>query len=208
MRALPQRLSLVMIDCDGTMFDSFEANRGYYDAVLARLGRPALDERGQDLAHRLSTPQLFRALLGEEPGAFDAAMRTAREVDYEPFLRRMVPARGLEETLRFLRRHYRTALATNRGSTIPRLLEHFDLARYFDHVVGTHDVARPKPDPDMLLHCLERFATAPGEAVYVGDSPGDRAASEAAGVCFVAVGGQVDGDLAVAAFADLVRLLR
>lgn len=207
MKPVPSPLELVMIDCDGTMFDSFEANRGYYDAVLARLGRPPLDERGRELAHRLSTTQLFHELLGGDPAAVAAALRAAREVDYEPFLLRMEPVPGLDDTLDFLHGRFRTALATNRGGTIPRLLEHFDLARHFDHVVGTLDVARPKPDPDMLLHCLERFAVEPAAAVYVGDSPGDRDASRAAGVCFVAVGGSVEGDVALPAFADLVRLL-
>ena len=57
-----------------------------------------------------------------------AALAAAREVDYGPFLLRMEPVPGLDETLEFLHGRYRTALATNRGSTIPRLLGHFDLA--------------------------------------------------------------------------------
>ena len=33
----------VIYDCDGVMFDSFDANLAFYDRIMAVLGRPLLD---------------------------------------------------------------------------------------------------------------------------------------------------------------------
>ena len=33
-----QTLELVMLDCDGVLFDSFRSNVAYYDAVLDEMG--------------------------------------------------------------------------------------------------------------------------------------------------------------------------
>jgi len=202
------RPSLVMLDCDGTMFDSYEANRSFYDAILEDLALPPLDAEGRELAHRMSSPQLFAHLFRDDPGTLARALEAARGRDYTPFLFRMTPMPELFETLEWLHERYKTALVTNRGSTIPRLLEHFDLARHFDLVVGIHDVAHPKPAPDMLVRCLEHFRVPAGDAVYVGDSPGDLEASRAAGVRFVAVGELAGAaDHSLESFADLRRAL-
>lgn len=196
-----------MLDCDGTMFDSYEANRAFYDAVLERVGEPPLDAEHRELAHRLATPQLFGRVFRDDPLALARAIEAARATDYTPFLSRMEPMPELFETLVWLHERYRTALVTNRGSTIPKLLLHFGLGRHFDLVVGLHDVAHPKPAPDMLLRCLEHFALPPERAVYVGDSPGDCEASRAAGVAFIAIGDATDGDRRLASFADLRSVL-
>lgn len=54
-------------------------------------------------------------------------------------------------------------------------------------VVGKEDVRRGKPDPEGLLLACRRFGVAPGEAVFVGDAPSDRAAAAAVRMPFVPV---------------------
>lgn len=76
--------SLVMIDCDGTLFDSFEANRAFYDEVLRRMGRPPLDAEGRDLAHHMATPLLFAHLFRGDPAGFEQATRVARRPTMHP----------------------------------------------------------------------------------------------------------------------------
>ncbi len=55
-------------------------------------------------------------------------------------------------------------------------------------VVGKEDVRRGKPDPEGLMRACRRFGVAPGEAVFVGDAPSDRAAAAAARMPFVSSG--------------------
>ncbi len=194
-----------MLDCDGVLFDSWEANAAFYDAVLRALGRPPLDQAGRELAHRLATPQLLERAFAGDPAGLERARRVAAELDYRPFLPLMRPVRRLRETLAWLRQSARTAMVTNRGFTVPLVLEHFELHGCFDAVLGLRDVARPKPAPDMVEACLERLAASPGAAVYVGDSPTDLEAARAAGVAFVGVG--LDGDRRIEELAELPRVL-
>jgi len=67
-----------------------------------------------------------------------------------------------------------------------RLLEEFNLTDYFDLVVTSCDIPRPKPHPDALLKILSHFGIAPYQALYVGDSPVDAEAAGAAEIPFVA----------------------
>lgn len=203
----PSTGALVMLDCDGVLFDSFEANVAFYNAVLEQLGEPPLDEDGREHAHRMATPQILRWLFADRPERIPEALSAAYETDYTPFLSKLVPVPELFETLGWLRRHYRTAMATNRGATIPELVDHFALGDHFDLVVGIRDVPRPKPAPDMLLHCLEQLDAEPHRAVFVGDSPSDQSAAEAAGVAFVGVGGSVDHHTSIDELRALPGLL-
>jgi beta-phosphoglucomutase-like phosphatase (HAD superfamily) len=204
---LPSQLRLVILDCDGVLFDSYAANVLFYNSILARMGLAPLDERGRELAHRLATPQLFAGLFRDDDRLLARALEVARSTDYGPSLELMAPAAGLVDILQWLSGRYSTALATNRGRTIPQMLARFELAPYFGLVVGIEDVARPKPAPDMLLRCLEHFDMAPSQAVYVGDSPTDLEAACAAGIAFVAIGSAVEATPRLGSLGELRALL-
>ncbi|MEW6267813.1 MAG: HAD family hydrolase [Thermodesulfobacteriota bacterium] len=199
--------SLVILDCDGVLFDSSASNVAFYNAILERMGLPPLDAEGERLAHWMGSPELIARLFAHDAEQHAAAREVARQLDYTPFLHLMRPVDELYETLAWLRRRGRTAMATNRGGTIPHLLEHFGLGPHFDLVVGMHDVARPKPAPDMLLRCLEHFGLEREQALYVGDSPTDREAAEAAGIEFVAVGGAAAGPRRIVRLNELRTVL-
>jgi len=201
------RLRLVMLDCDGVLFDSWRANVAFYNAALAGAGQPPLDGEGERLCHRLSSPQLWAALFGHDPALHGRVVEAAAAVDYGPFYDLMVPAADLEATLTRLAAHCSLALATNRGKTVAGVVERFGLRPFLALHVGVLDVARPKPAPDMLLHCLERVGVEPEEAVYVGDTELDRAAAAAAGVAYVGVGPASGARWTVEGVRDLPALL-
>lgn len=195
--------ALVILDCDGVLFDSWKANVGFYDEILNKMGLPPLDAEGRELGHRLGTPQLLARLFAGRPVELARAEAIAKALDYGPFLRLMRPIDGLFDILAWLHQRYRTALATNRGRTIPELLSHFPIETYFDVVVGIHDVEHPKPAPDMLLHCLEHLAVPASHAIYVGDSPTDLAAAQAARIAFVGIGDAVPAEIRLASLGEL-----
>jgi HAD superfamily hydrolase (TIGR01509 family) len=200
-------LRLVMLDCDGVLFDSFRSNVAYYNAVLEKMGEPRLDEHTERLCHVYSTPQLFAHLYADDPERAKEAERIAYGIDYRPFLEYMDPVPGLHEVLSALKASYRVALATNRGKSVPPLLERFGLRDVFDVVSTILDVPRPKPAPDILLHCLDKTGLAPEEAVYVGDMENDRIAAQAAGIPFVLVGNGIRHPLRVDRLEELPGLL-
>lgn len=200
-------ISLVIFDCDGVLFDSAPANIAYYNAVLARLGRPPLDEAWAARAHFLSSNQLYEAMFGADSAAGAEARHVGTALDYGPFYRLMRPMPDLEHVLQGLAVHYRLAMATNRGGTAGGVVREFGLDRWLTFTVGANDVPRAKPHPDMLLRCLEHFHALPTAAVYVGDSETDHQAARAAGIRFVGFGAALQVEPRILALGELPELL-
>ncbi|MGQ9920667.1 MAG: HAD family hydrolase, partial [Desulfobacca sp.] len=92
----------------------------------------------------------------------------------------------VRQTLAVLRRHYRTAIASNRGKSLPLVLAHHQLEPLFDLIVGSDQVQGPKPHPDYLQRILVAFGLTPRQALYVGDAEVDAQLATAVGVPFVA----------------------
>ncbi len=101
-------------------------------------------------------------MFGPDPALLEDARQVARTIDYEPFYDLMVPVPGLFDVLATLRPSWRLGMATNRGSTVPEVVRRFGLDAWLDAAVGVLDVARPKPQPDVILECLARLAVPPG----------------------------------------------
>lgn len=178
-------VKVVAFDCDGVMFDSREANRAYYDRLLAHLGLPAMTPDQLAYAHMHTVDEALAHIIPD-----DAARRAAhayrRELGYLPFLRYMQMEPGLVPLLERLRPRYPTAVATNRTDTMAHVLAENRIEHLFDLVVCALDVQFPKPHPEALIKVIDHFAVAPAEVVYVGDSQVDATAAGAAGVTFVA----------------------
>ncbi len=177
---------LVVLDCDGVMFESREANRAYYGHLRERFGRPPLDDDELAFVHAHpapeSVPHIFRAWPGDLP-AVDAYREA---LDYTPFLGLMRMEPDLLGFLATVRRSMKTAISTNRTSTMAAVMATFGLAPWFDLVVTALDAPRPKPHPDMLLLILERLGVRPEEGVFVGDSQVDVDHARSVGMPIVA----------------------
>ena len=148
----------LVFDCDGVLFESRRANLAYYNTILKLLGEPAVSEDDHvraHLCHTAASPQVFAGLLGQH--RVDHALKIAEAVDYREFIPCMDPEPGLQESLSELVKCYPLAIATNRGFSMPQILEHFELVNYFTTVVTSRDVSRPKPFPDMLIETAKRM---------------------------------------------------
>lgn len=78
-------------------------------------------------------------------------------------------------------------VVTSKASAIARRsLEFVGLAGFFEAVVGYEDTRRHKPHPDPVLAALDQLGVEAPNAAFVGDSPFDVEAGNAAGVVTVA----------------------
>lgn len=116
----------------------------------------------------------------------DQAQTYRETMDYRPFVPLMQLQPNVREVLSRLRPKYWTAIATNRGLSMPYVMEDHRLHGLFDLIVTSLDVRNPKPHPECLLKVLGHFEVNPDEALYVGDAEVDLLVSRAAGVPFVA----------------------
>lgn len=178
-------LKVIAFDCDGVLFDSREANIGFYNYILAQQGFPPVRPEQHDYIHMHPVRDSLRYLLGEGP-IFEAAFDFAQQMDYRLFNACLRLEPGLLDLLQVVHRRYCTALATNRTVSTHQVLEHFHIQHYFDLVVSASDVAFPKPHPEIMERIMEAFQAKPRQILFVGDSPVDEALAEATGVIFVA----------------------
>ena len=200
-------LKLVVFDCDGVMFDSKNANRVYYNHIRAAFGRPVMDEEELEYVHMHHVMDSIRHLFRQYPADLEQAEAYRQTLDYTPYLQHMVMEPDLLEFLDFLRPDYKTAISTNRTSTMGTVLRMFELADRFDKVVTAFDVARPKPDPEALEQILAHFGCGADEAVYIGDSMVDREHTEALGMRLIAFKNPaLPAEYHVRSFMEITRL--
>jgi HAD superfamily hydrolase (TIGR01509 family) len=197
----------IIYDCDGVLFESRAANLAYYNAVLQQVGAPPVaadDHVKTHLCHTAASPEVFAALL--DPARVEQALACAAALDYRQFIPFMTPEPGMVETLAALSTQMPLAVATNRGTSMPEILRHFGLSRYFQTVVTSRDVARPKPHPDMLELAARRLGLRESELLFVGDSELDSAAAMRAGIRFAAYKGDLPGELKIRSHNELAAL--
>lgn len=202
-------ISGLIYDCDGVLFESHEANLAYYNAILTHLGEPSI-QRSETakvrLCHTASSPVVLETLLGAE--RISEAMACAADLDYRQFIPYMQPEPGLCKSLADLSRKIPLAVATNRGDSMGEILEHFGLSSYFQVVVTSRDVDRPKPYPDMLLLAARQLGIPTEKLMFVGDSELDREAARSAGIRFAAYKGWDAASIQIRGHEDLVAMLR
>ena len=85
---------------------------------------------------------------------------------------------------------FRMSVASNKPAEFSiRILERLGARFFFDAIEGPETAGAAKPEPQMILACLQKMDLAPGQALYVGDMPIDAEAGARAGVPVVLVSG-------------------
>jgi len=180
-----KKKSVIIFDCDGVMFDSRTANINYYDHLLTHFGLPQMTKDAVDFIHMHTADESVSHIFQDTPYV-EQAQEYRMTVDYTPFIRDMIMEPGLQELLEHLKPGFGLAVATNRSNTIRTVLKKNGLEGYFNIVVSSLDVKRPKPHPEALLKILSFFNIGPSEALYIGDSLVDYETAKEAKVPFIA----------------------
>jgi pyrophosphatase PpaX len=183
---LPRRLAL-LFDLDGTLADSIELLLSSFRHAFAQCGiTPPAD--AQWIAG-IGTPlaaQMRSHVTDEDAVARLLAAYRAHQWAHQDRLLREFPA--ARDTLELLKaRGHPTALVTSKSNELARRsLARLGMSGLMDVVVGFDSCERHKPDPEPVRLALRALARPPADAVFIGDSPHDIAAGNAAGVTTIA----------------------
>jgi len=202
-----RELKLIIYDCDGVLVDSSRANRAFYDHILGRFGLPPLTGEQWQVVKPLTAVAALDWLFRDHPFR-EAAQEYQRTVDNRPFLPLLTPEPHLKEALARLQGRYHLAIATNRGKSLPLVLETLGLAGFFEVTVTSLEVRHPKPHPECLERILSHFRLSPRQACYIGDSRVDHETAARAGVLFGAYRApELPADFHLRDHLDLLELL-
>jgi phosphoglycolate phosphatase len=174
--------NLVMFDLDGTLVDTAPEIARALNAALAGRGMPAVEEAAVRGWMGLGACELLKRACGAQP---DEALLRAFEWHYAAQsgrASRMHP-QTLEDLRALRSRGVATAVVTNKETRFAAAVLHaHDLWPLLDAVVCGDMLEHAKPDPLGVEHCLARFRTAPGRALFVGASEIDAATARNAGI--------------------------
>ena len=178
-------IQLVVFDCDGVLLDTRKSARNYYDALFKEVQAPLLTDMQFKSAFMSTVEEAIQNFISD-PQKKKAANDLQKNFDSTPFLDNIEIAPTTIPFLLFLRQFVKTAILTNRSYSMKSLIDRWSLHNYFDMIISALDVQYPKPHPEGLEKILAAFSIAPKNALFVGDSPSDQKAANAAHIPFVA----------------------
>ena len=200
----PRRITGILFDKDGTLFDFERSWTNWMSSLLRRLARG--DERSAEAAGRsigfdyhgnrfkpdsfviAGTPaQIFDRLQLEFPDWPSPELHDAIEESSTAAMQaEAVPLKPLLSGM--VRTGYRLGIATNDSESVARAhIRDAGVADLFEFVAGSDSGFGAKPDPGMLRAFCAHAGIAPASALYVGDSLLDLEAGRRAGIETVGV---------------------
>lgn len=202
-------LKLIVLDCDGVMFDSQQANVAYYNDLLAAFGFPPMPDDELEFVHMQSVTNSVKHIFRHYPEQdINEVFHRRETLTYAPYLQYMKIEPDLVDFLQFAHTRYRLAISTNRTTTMRPLLKQYQLDSYFEKVVTASDVQNPKPAPDALREILSFFDCSASETIYIGDSIVDRQHTKACGVPLIAFKNRnLDAEYHAESFMDVLQLI-
>jgi phosphoglycolate phosphatase len=181
----------MLFDLDGTLIDSRTDLANSINLMLADLNRPPLDESivggfvgdgVRVLVHRcLTATDLNHQPPAEALHANGIALMHGHYEEEMLKTTRLYPQ--VAETLAAFSDKLKAVVTSKEVRFTKIILDHFDIARYFDAIVGGDTTPARKPDPGPVLEALRLLGgVSATDAVMVGDSENDINAGRGAGV--------------------------
>lgn len=175
-----------LFDLDGTLVDTTELiTRSFRHAYSEVLGELKPDEVlmanvGQPLMKQMEL------LSGDKAQELYDTYRVFNHARHDEYIRTYP---GIDELLAELKsRGAKLAVVTSKSrSTMEMAFRSIPIDHYFDTLIATDDTDNHKPHPQPLLLAMRRLDLTPEECVYIGDSPFDIQAGQAAGMATAAV---------------------
>ncbi|WP_417790111.1 phosphoglycolate phosphatase [Terasakiella pusilla] len=187
-------LTTLIFDLDGTLIDSAPDLRTACNKLLQSKGRREITlEETKKFVGNGAAKLVERAFAatGEPAQASEIAPLTqdflAFYDGHEADETGTYPS--VMETLQQLKQQgYRMALCTNKPQKpTQNILEYLPIESFFDVIIGGDQVAKKKPDAEMLLTTLTKMGITADQAVMIGDSPNDIGAADNAEMASIAV---------------------
>ncbi len=177
-------ISTLFFDLDGTLADPSDGITKCLRHALQCLGRPAPAHLELFQYIGPSLRQAFpRLLSSDEPELIEAAVRHYRERYSTVGLFEQAIYPGICQSLRSLHDDGFCLYVVTSKPTIyaERIIDHFDLAEYFEGVFGPQLDGRFDDKAELIAHIFEETARRPQQAVMIGDRASDIVAGKANG---------------------------
>ena len=178
------KTKLIVFDFDGTIMDTREDIARAINHALTKHGLSPIDTETVWKYTGDGTPMLVQRILRDK-NKIDLQEEVLKDTiqyyntHYADFAKVID---GVPETLEKLKNKKLAILSNKYENFVKKLLEEFDLEKYFFAVYGKDSFEKSKPDPYPLFKIMEKAKATPDETIYVGDSKNDVLVGKKAGV--------------------------
>lgn len=178
---------LIIFDCDGTLVDSEYIASKVFPSVWAKMGvELSTDYFLCNFVGVANDSEVIKNIMAKLP---PNAMAIADKKFEEELAENLEATAGIHDLLDEVKQQI--CVASN--SSLPylkRVLLKTKLSPYFaDRVYSAHQVANPKPAPDLLLHAASSLGFAPDQCLVVEDSLAGVMAAKSAGMRVIGYSG-------------------
>jgi phosphoglycolate phosphatase len=182
---------LIILDLDGTLLDSHEQHLNSFVKALKRTGVKVDKEmiKTMKLSFGRSGFELLKNALPDTSDVIINAIRkTAMHILLEEEIEYITLLPFAHTFLKKQTKEHEFVLATSgTNEFVYKILDKYDIRKYFKLIVTNDDVSKPKPNPEMLLKILEETGYDKSDALFIGDSIFDYEMARNAEVRFVGV---------------------
>jgi phosphoglycolate phosphatase/pyrophosphatase PpaX len=195
-------MKAILFDLDGVLIDSLNSWLHAFNETMKKFGYREFGEK--EFKEKFWGPELKENL---------REMRINNGVEIEKyciskqmeFLSDIKLFPETEQVLDHLYKKFKIGLITNTPrENVKKVLNKFDLEKYFDVIVTGDDVINGKPDPEMVSKACELLAVEPKDAILVGDTESDVIAGQSAGCAVVGI--KVHGDYEIEKLSNIENL--
>ncbi len=175
-------MDTIFFDLDGTLTDPKPGITRSLQYALEKLGRPVPHE--DELTWCIGPPlrsSLVRLLGGEADADRGVALYRERFGEVGLYENAVYPE--IEATLAALQSRARLFVATSKAHVYAdRIIDHFGLRRYFEHVFGAELDGTRANKGDLLAFAIERTGADPSRSLMIGDRSHDIVGAKTNGI--------------------------
>ena len=182
-------MKLIIVDLDGTLFDTREVNYLAYRDAMQSFGYKLEREYYYQCCNGKHYLDFLRELTTDDLGIL-SQIHEMKKIYYRKYLNTAILNKGLYKLLEMCKRTCKIALVTTASKDNTRdILDYFGLAQFFDLILTGDDVNQKKPNPEGFLLAMANFGVTAGDSIVFEDSEEGIQAAVSAGIsCFAAIG--------------------
>lgn len=177
-------MKLVIVDLDGTLFDTKDVNYHAYKEAMAPYG--------YDIDYKYYCGFCngryyldFLPQITTDDKAILSAIHKEKKTAYKKYLNKAILNHGLVNMIRLIRSEYKTAVVTTASKeNCEDILNQFGIWDLFDLVLTHDDITNTKPDPEGFLKAMKFFDAKPEETIIFEDSDAGLQAAESSGAFY------------------------
>lgn len=163
-------MKVIMVDLDGTLFDTRKPNYLAYAEALKEFGYKLDYDYYSQYCNGRHYLDFLPKITTKDPQILAKIHRIKKE-KYKSYVHQARLNQPLINMLTTLRSAYKLALVTTASrQNVQDILASFGLMDFFDLILSQEDISHPKPNPEGFNKAMQFFNAAPAECIIFEDS--------------------------------------